>query len=401
MLFLFEDYTLDTDRRELGRGSVLISIEPQVFDLLEYLIRNRHRVASKEDLLASVWRGRVVSDSTLASRISAARRAIGDDGERQWLIRTILGRGVRFTGMVTEDAAQAVAGSRETDHGSSSDREQLSWDRPPGNNWTISGPKWTIEGRYVEYCNCEVACPRSSMGDPSSGDCTGLFAFKIDNGHCGAVRLDDLTVVVTFYFPRALHYGRGVVQPFIDERADQDQRDALLYILSGEDQPVGTVFQIISGIAETIGDPIFAKIDFEWDLKERRAKVEISNVVRAYSEPTRNPVTGKEHRLITTHPNGWIFREAENLSGFAKGRGLIKFNLFRRHSSFAKIFWRFFGGYAPTNCAGRLRRSTNGGELHGLRFVLGSCFTPDPVNVESRFSAHPFRPRSLRRGSAN
>jgi hypothetical protein len=131
-----------------------------------------------------------------------------------------------------------------------------------------------------------------------------------------------------------------VVQPFIDERADQDQREALLYILSGDDQPVGTVFQIISGIAETIGDPIFAKIDFEWDLKERRAQVEISNVVRAYSEPTRNPVTGKEHRLITTHPNGWIFREAENLSGFAKGRGLIKFNLFRRHSSLAKIFWR-------------------------------------------------------------
>jgi len=109
-----------------------------------------------------------------------------------------------------------------------------------------------------------------------------------------------------------------VVQPFIDERADQDQREALLYILSGDDQPVGTVFQIISGIAETIGDPIFAKIDFEWDLKERRAQVEISNVVRAYSEPTRNPVTGKEHRLITTHPNGWIFREEENLSGFAR-----------------------------------------------------------------------------------
>ena len=62
--------------------------------------------------------------------------------------------------------------------------------------------------------------------------------------------------------------------------------------------------------------------------------------MRAYSEPNRNPVTGEEHRMITIHPNGWIFREAENLSGFAKGRGLIKFNIFNRHSALAKIFWK-------------------------------------------------------------
>jgi len=353
LLFLFENYALDTDRRELHQGSVLMSIEPQVFDLLEYLIRNRGRVVSKDDLLAQVWRGRIVSDSTLASRINAARRAIGDNGERQRLIRTIIGRGLRFTGTVIEDAAQAVVSSqgpgslggserREiafASRKSNSEKERLSWRGLPRKKWATAGKKWTIEGRYVEYCSCEVACPCFSMGEPSSGHCTGLFAFKIDNGHCEAVRLDDLAVVVTFYFPQALHSGQGVFQPIIDERADQDQRDALLYILSGEDQSVGTVFQIFSAIAEMIGDPLFAKIDFEWDLEERRAKVEIGNVVRAYSEPTRNPVTGDELRMITVQPNGWIFREAENLSGFAKGRGVIKFNLFRRHSSLAKIFW--------------------------------------------------------------
>ena len=353
MLFFFENFTLDTDRRELCHGSVLMSIEPQVFDVLEYLIRNRDRVVSKDDLLASVWRGRIVSDSTLASRINAARRAIGDNGERQRLIRTIIGRGLRFTGTVTEAPAQVVVSSRGTDYLGSSERrevapisrkpsgerEKLSWSGVSGKKWAIAGKKWTIEGRYVEYCSCDVACPCFSMGEPSSGHCTGLFAFKIDNGYCETVRLDDLAVVVTFYFPQALHYGQGVLQPFIDQRADQDQRDALLYILSGEDQPVGTVFQIFSAIAETIGDPLFAKIDFEWDIEERRAKVEIGNVVRAYSAPTRNPVTGEEHRMITVLPNGWIFHEAENLSGFAKGRGAIKFNLFRRHSSLAKIAW--------------------------------------------------------------
>ena len=100
MQFLFEDYVLDTERRELRRGSALLSMEPQVFDLLVFLVRNRDRVVSKDDLLASVWGGRIVSESTLFSRINAARHAIGDSGDRQRLIRTIIGKGIRFVGAV-------------------------------------------------------------------------------------------------------------------------------------------------------------------------------------------------------------------------------------------------------------------------------------------------------------
>jgi TolB-like protein/Flp pilus assembly protein TadD len=100
--FLFEDYVLDTARRELRRGSARLSMEPQVFDLLEYLVRNRDRVVSKDDLLAAVWGGRIVSESTLASRINAARRSIGDTGEQQQLIRTIIGKGIRFVGEARE-----------------------------------------------------------------------------------------------------------------------------------------------------------------------------------------------------------------------------------------------------------------------------------------------------------
>ena len=102
MLHLFENYALDTDRRELRRGSTLLSVEPQVFDLLVFLVSNRERVVSKDDLLASVWGGRIVSESTLASRINAARRAVGDNGKQQRLIRTIIGKGVRFVGAVRE-----------------------------------------------------------------------------------------------------------------------------------------------------------------------------------------------------------------------------------------------------------------------------------------------------------
>src|SRR5271154_1721889 len=77
-----------------------VHVEPQVFDLLVYLVKNRDRVVSKEDLIASVWGGRIVSDSTLTSRINAARNAVGDSGEDKKLIRTIARKGLRFVGAV-------------------------------------------------------------------------------------------------------------------------------------------------------------------------------------------------------------------------------------------------------------------------------------------------------------
>jgi TolB-like protein len=98
--FIFDNHRLDTERRELHRGSERIAVEPQVFDLLIYLLQNRDRVVSKDDLFASVWGGRVVSDSTLTSRINAARKALGDSGEDQKLIRTVARKGVRFVGVV-------------------------------------------------------------------------------------------------------------------------------------------------------------------------------------------------------------------------------------------------------------------------------------------------------------
>ncbi|MGA7489267.1 MAG: alpha/beta fold hydrolase [Xanthobacteraceae bacterium] len=102
MLFFFEDKVLDPNRRELRCKDGLVAVEPQVFDLIVFLIRNRDRVVSKDDLIASVWQGRIVSDSTLASRINAARRALGDSGDAQRLIRTAARKGVRFVGAVHE-----------------------------------------------------------------------------------------------------------------------------------------------------------------------------------------------------------------------------------------------------------------------------------------------------------
>ena len=144
----------------------------------------------------------------------------------------------------------------------------------------MAGKNWQIEGRWVDYCSCDYGCPCETMADPTYGYCTGLVAFKIDKGWCEDVRLDDLAFVGTVYLPRALHHGQGVFQVILDERADEAQRNALFYILSGEDQPVGTMFQIFSACIETIKDPLFAKIEFDWDLERRRARIEVAGVVR-------------------------------------------------------------------------------------------------------------------------
>ena len=109
--YLFEDCALDTDRRELQRGMSLVAVEPQVFDLLVHLIRNRDRVVSKDELLASVWRGRTISESALFNRINAARTAIGDTGERQALIKTLPRRGLRFVGAVQEEECGPTEGA--------------------------------------------------------------------------------------------------------------------------------------------------------------------------------------------------------------------------------------------------------------------------------------------------
>ena len=101
--YLFEGSSLDPDRRELRRGASLIDVEPQVFDLLAYLIRNRDHVVSRDDLIASIWGGRVISESVLSTRISAARSAIGDSGVEQRLIKTLPRKGVRFIGDVREE----------------------------------------------------------------------------------------------------------------------------------------------------------------------------------------------------------------------------------------------------------------------------------------------------------
>jgi TolB-like protein len=102
VIYRFGSFTLDATRRELSTNGALVAVEPQVFDVLKFLIESRDRVVSRDDLLEAVWHGRIVSEATLGSRLNAARAAIGDTGAEQRFIRTLPRKGVRFVGSVEE-----------------------------------------------------------------------------------------------------------------------------------------------------------------------------------------------------------------------------------------------------------------------------------------------------------
>jgi TolB-like protein len=110
----FGDVEIDLAAFELRRGGVLQDVEPQVFELVSYLARNPGRLVSKDELIEAIWKGRIVSDAAVASRIKSARRAIGDDGEQQKWIKTVHGRGVRFVGEVAHDTAPDLAAAEST-----------------------------------------------------------------------------------------------------------------------------------------------------------------------------------------------------------------------------------------------------------------------------------------------
>jgi TolB-like protein/Flp pilus assembly protein TadD len=128
--YSFEDYALDTDRRELHRRGDVVATTPQVFDLLDYLIRNRERVVSKDDLVNAIWKGRAISDAALTTRLNAVRLAVGDSGEEQRLIKTLPRKGLRFVGVVYEEGGPSDVAPVPDSHVESTKHTLALPDRP-------------------------------------------------------------------------------------------------------------------------------------------------------------------------------------------------------------------------------------------------------------------------------
>jgi len=159
---------------------------------------------------------------------------------------------------------------------------------------------------------------------------------NITQGHFGDVPLDGLRWAVVVHFPGALHEGNGEVQPYVDVRATEAQRNALLQILSG--QAGGPFFQIVAALTKTLHEPQFVPIDFEFDKRRRRARVASPGFFATVSEPLRVPATGQEQRVQVRMPEGFEYKQMEvaNASLVWAG-GKVKMKHRNTHSSLAEV----------------------------------------------------------------
>lgn len=184
---------------------------------------------------------------------------------------------------------------------------------------------WMIKGPKIVSCNCDYGCPCEFNAPPTNDVCEGVEAHHIDEGYFGDVRLDGLRIAGAYRWPGPVHEGGGIVQGFIDERADAAQREALITILSGLEQEPTTAFNIYGSTIETEYDPVFAPIEFSCDMDKRTGMFRVPGHLEMSLRPILNPVTGRPHRAIIRLPEGFEFREAEMADGRFKGTGEIKF----------------------------------------------------------------------------
>jgi hypothetical protein len=198
--------------------------------------------------------------------------------------------------------------------------------------------KWTLQGRELVHCNCAYGCPCQFNARPTYGNCHAVLGVAIEEGHHGDTRLDGLNIAAAVAWPGAIHEGRGQIVPIVDERANPQQRDALLRIMSGQDtEPGATFFQVFSTTYEKVHEPVFTKVEFEVDVDGRKARLKVPGLIDARCEPIANPVTGAEHRARIDLPHGFEFLVAEVGRGWATATGPVQFDLEDSHAHFARL----------------------------------------------------------------
>lgn len=197
---------------------------------------------------------------------------------------------------------------------------------------------WRIRGPEIANCNCDWGCPCQFNALPTNGDCRAMTAMRIDEGHFGDVRLDGLSWVGMFAWPKAIHEGGGQAFVVVDEKASEEQRNAILTILSGQEtEPGATIFNVFATVIDHMHEPAFLPIEFEVDIERRTGRVTVEGVIDTKIDPIRNPVTGAEHRARVSLPNGFEYREAEYASGDTEASGPVRLNWSSRHSHVAML----------------------------------------------------------------
>ncbi len=171
--------------------------------------------------------------------------------------------------------------------------------------------KWSLEADFIQACNCDYGCPCEFSAPPTRGFCQGTGAWSITKGNLGGLSLDGLCVAFAAHWPKAIHEGGGTLALFVDERANAQQREAILTICSGK--AGGMPFEILVQTFSTVLDPVFTRIEFK--MNGRDSSVHIGSHLNVELEPIKNPVTGEPESVGVVHGTGFIFKNAEAVSG--------------------------------------------------------------------------------------
>lgn len=198
--------------------------------------------------------------------------------------------------------------------------------------------EWEIKGTEFTNCNCMYACPCQFNALPDKGFCEAVVGYQIHEGHFGDVRLDGLRAAAIYKWPGAIHLGNGSMQLIIDSRANAEQRNALVKIISGEEtEDMATMWWVFGAMSPTKHPPLFHPINFEGDVESRRARLDIPGVATMTGEPIRNPATGAEHRVRIDFPESFEFAQAEIGSGTSKTTSTISLDLKDTYGQFAHL----------------------------------------------------------------
>lgn len=201
--------------------------------------------------------------------------------------------------------------------------------------------EWNIEGAWLKNCNCDPGCPCDFNQFPTQDHCEGMVAMRIDKGHYGDTDLSGLHWAGIVRWPGAMHEGNGEVLPIVDERADDDQRNALLTIMSG--QAGDTFFEIVAAVCPNVHEPVFAPFEFDFDLDNRTASVSVGDGVLETEVDTLRGIDPPEpYRVIVKIPNGFEYTGPDESAETAQAKlirsnSAIELDLTNSHASVAYV----------------------------------------------------------------
>ena len=170
--------------------------------------------------------------------------------------------------------------------------------------------KWFFDADYLQACNCDYGCPCEFSAPPTSGFCEGVGAWKISQGKFNQISLDDLAIGFAARWPKAIHEGNGTVCLFFDERANPQQRDALMQIASGA--VGGLPFEILATTFSKVHEPQY--VPFEFHLAGINSRARVGEAISIALEAIKNPMTGDPEQVRIEHGTGFIFKNADAVS---------------------------------------------------------------------------------------